>query len=113
MRRPSKTQRALFQNAGIQLPATRAEASAMAPAILRDMTAKARGFRDAAHESASTLEIVIAEQRAQIAELRKLVKYQRIHIARLQAGEDVLDALDELMARDGHDADLGTDTPRR
>lgn len=36
-----------------------------------------------------TAHMVIAEQRRQIDELKRLVRYQQLHIARLRAGDEV------------------------
>lgn len=76
MKRPTKHQRKVLREAGLSIPVSRAEAKLAAQAV-----------EGPAREGA--LRVVIQEQRKQIDELRTLVRYQRIEIARLRAGEDI------------------------
>lgn len=88
MKRPTRRQRFLLHRAGKPIPHTRAEAAEAVVGVLDD-DAATRGFVSRKSEEVHTLRLVIDEQARQLAELRRLVKMQRIHIARLRAGDDI------------------------
>lgn len=81
MRRPTKFQRGLIESNGLNVPESRAAAGVLTRMIMN--------HRDDKPDSVLALEIVIREQREQIRELHRLVRYQKLHIAKIQAGEDV------------------------
>lgn len=83
MRKPTNAQRIFLKSHGEDVPASRIEAGELVHDILNKIGSSSQVA------TVATLQVIIAEQRDQIRDLQRLVRYQKLHIAKILAGEDV------------------------